>query len=272
MVVSRSKELSYPSAVYTAATLDQLLDRTFALFANNASNQVSVTGSMKYLYFFFTLFYDEAEDQLIFRELPVLDYTSFYEALSSYGSDNPDSGNLKARSTIPVTAALGTAVAAPAALLASLGLAEIIQNCISSGINYTAKKKGIIFQVLARGDRKLSIHPGTGDAQKNRVELSSQGDDQTNSAVKMVADQLKLSVKGSSKSSITASSGKTVLQCGESSVTVSSSGFEIKSGQTVMTLGTSGFDVSFNGITRMSMNADTAKFNDQNQEQQVLQA
>ena len=39
-----------------------------------------------------------------------------------------------------------------------------------------------------------------------------------------------------------------------------------------MTLGTSGFDVSFNGITRMSMNADTAKFNDQNQEQQVLQA
>ena len=272
MVVSRSKELSYPSAVYTAATLDHLLDRTFALFANNASNQVSVTGSMKYLYFFFTLFYDEAEDQLIFRELPVLDYTSFYEALSSYGSDNPDSGNLKARSTIPVTAALGTAVAAPAALLASLGLAEIIQNCISSGINYTAKKKGIIFQVLARGDRKLSIHSGTGDAQKNRVELSSQGGDQTNSAVKMVADQLKLSVKGSSKSSITASSGKTVLQCGESSVTVSSSGFEIKSGQTVMTLGTSGFDVSFNGITRMSMNADTAKFNDQNQEQQVLQA
>ena len=211
MTVSRTVVKTEPSVNSSSGKLEDLLNKTFVLYANNATSQVSAFEPLEYIYFFFRVFYDETHDQFIIKELPIVNYASFYNALSAYKQDNSASDDeLKANSSIPLTAALGVAAAAPVALLAALGLTEIIQNCTSSGINYTAQKRSIIFQIISAKDKKMKIAPGdTGT--KNIIELTGPQND--GSEVSMISDKITLSSAEGSKPSIEITGDKTTIKC-----------------------------------------------------------
>ena len=133
MTVARTLVKSEPTFKLSSKKLEELLNKTFVLYANNANSHVSPLEPLEYIYFFFRVFYDETHDQFIIKELPIVNYVSFYDALDSYKQDNSGSlDDFKVKKSLPMATALGAAAVAPLAVLAALGTAEIIQNCTSS--------------------------------------------------------------------------------------------------------------------------------------------
>ena len=261
MTVSRTVVKTEPSVNSSSGKLEDLLNKTFVLYANNATSQVSAFEPLEYIYFFFRVFYDETHDQFIIKELPIVNYASFYNALSAYKQDNSASDDeLKANSSIPLTAALGVAAAAPVALLAALGLTEIIQNCTSSGINYTAQKRSIIFQIISAKDKKMKIAPGdTGT--KNIIELTGPQND--GSEVSMISDKITLSSAEGSKPSIEITGDKTTIKCKNSTMVIKKDDIEMSVKKTKFKLSTNGgISISFNGMENTTITKDTATFKD----------
>ena len=261
MTVSRTVVNTEPSVNSSSEKLEDLLNKTFVLYANNATSQVSAFEPLEYIYFFFRVFYDETHDQFIIKELPIVNYASFYNALSAYKQDNSASDDeLKANSSIPLTAALGVAAAAPVALLAALGLTEIIQNCTSSGINYTAQKRSIIFQIISAKDKKMKIAPGdTGT--KNIIELTGPQND--GSEVSMISDKITLSSAEGSKPSIEITGDKTMIKCKNSTMVIKKDDIEMSVKNTKFKLSTNGgISISFNGMENTTITKDTATFKD----------
>ena len=261
MTVSRTVVNTEPSVNSSSEKLEDLLNKTFVLYANNATSQVSAFEPLEYIYFFFRVFYDETHDQFIIKELPIVNYASFYNALSAYKQDNSASDDeLKANSSIPLTAALGVAAAAPVALLAALGLTEIIQNCTSSGINYTAQKRSIIFQIISAKDKKMKIAPGdTGT--KNIIELTGPQND--GSEVSMISDKITLSSAEGSKPSIEITGDKTTIKCKKSTMVIKKDDIEMSVKNTKFKLSTNGgISISFNGMENTTITKDTATFKD----------
>ena len=261
MTVSRTVVKTEPSVNSSSGKLEDLLNKTFVLYANNATSQVSAFEPLEYIYFFFRVFYDETHDQFIIKELPIVNYASFYNALSAYKQDNSASDDeLKANSSIPLTAALGVAAAAPVALLAALGLTEIIQNCTSSGINYTAQKRSIIFQIISAKDKKMKIAPGdTGT--KNIIELTGPQND--GSEVSMISDKITLSSAEGSKPSIEITGDKTMIKCKNSTMVIKKDDIEMSVKNTKFKLSTNGgISISFNGMENTTITKDTATFKD----------
>ena len=261
MTVSRTVVKTDPSVNSSSGKLEDLLNKTFVLYANNATSQVSAFEPLEYIYFFFRVFYDETHDQFIIKELPIVNYASFYNALSAYKQDNSASDDeLKANSSIPLTAALGVAAAAPVALLAALGLTEIIQNCTSSGINYTAQKRSIIFQIISAKDKKMKIAPGdTGT--KNIIELTGPQND--GSEVSMISDKITLSSAEGSKPSIEITGDKTMIKCKNSTMVIKKDDIEMSVKNTKFKLSTNGgISISFNGMENTTITKDTATFKD----------
>ena len=261
MTVSRTVVNTEPSVNSSSEKLEDLLNKTFVLYANNATSQVSAFEPLEYIYFFFRVFYDETHDQFIIKELPIVNYASFYNALSAYKQDNSASDDeLKANSSIPLTAALGVAAAAPVALLAALGLTEIIQNCTSSGINYTAQKRSIIFQIISAKDKKMKIAPGdTGT--KNIIELTGPQND--GSEVSMISDKITLSSAEGSKPSIEITGDKTTIKCKKSTMVIKKDDIEMSVKKTKFKLSTNGgISISFNGMENTTITKDTATFKD----------
>ena len=261
MTVSRTVVKTDPSVNSSSGKLEDLLNKTFVLYANNATSQVSAFEPLEYIYFFFRVFYDETHDQFIIKELPIVNYASFYNALSAYKQDNSASDDeLKANSSIPLTAALGVAAAAPVALLAALGLTEIIQNCTSSGINYTAQKRSIIFQIISAKDKKMKIAPGdTGT--KNIIELTGPQND--GSEVSMISDKITLSSAEGSKPSIEITGDKTMIKCKNSTMVIKKDDIEMSVKNTKFKLSSNGgISISFNGMENTTITKDTATFKD----------
>ena len=261
MTVSRTVVKTEPSVNSSSGKLEDLLNKTFVLYANNATSQVSAFEPLEYIYFFFRVFYDETHDQFIIKELPIVNYASFYNALSAYKQDNSASDDeLKANSSIPLTAALGVAAAAPVALLAALGLTEIIQNCTSSGINYTAQKRSIIFQIISAKDKKMKIAPGdTGT--KNIIELTGPQND--GSEVSMISDKITLSSAEGSKPSIEITGDKTTIKCKKSTMVIKKDDIEMSVKNTKFKLSSNGgISISFNGMENTTITKDTATFKD----------
>ena len=261
MTVSRTVVKTEPSVNSSSGKLEDLLNKTFVLYANNATSQVSAFEPLEYIYFFFRVFYDETHDQFIIKELPIVNYASFYNALSAYKQDNSASDDeLKANSSIPLTAALGVAAAAPVALLAALGLTEIIQNCTSSGINYTAQKRSIIFQIISAKDKKMKIAPGdTGT--KNIIELTGPQND--GSEVSMISDKITLSSAEGSKPSIEITGDKTTIKCKNSTMVIKKDNIEMSVKNTKFKLSSNGgISISFNGMENTTITKDTATFKD----------
>ena len=261
MTVSRTVVKTEPSVNSSSGKLEDLLNKTFVLYANNATSQVSAFEPLEYIYFFFRVFYDETHDQFIIKELPIVNYASFYNALSAYKQDNSASDDeLKANSSIPLTAALGVAAAAPVALLAALGLTEIIQNCTSSGINYTAQKRSIIFQIISAKDKKMKIAPGdTGT--KNIIELTGPQND--GSEVSMISDKITLSSAEGSKPSIEITGDKTTIKCKNSTMVIKKDDIEMSVKNTKFKLSSNGgISISFNGMENTTITKDTATFKD----------
>ena len=261
MTVSRTVVKTDPSVNSSSGKLEDLLNKTFVLYANNATSQVSAFEPLEYIYFFFRVFYDETHDQFIIKELPIVNYASFYNALSAYKQDNSASDDeLKANSSIPLTAALGVAAAAPVALLAALGLTEIIQNCTSSGINYTAQKRSIIFQIISAKDKKMKIAPGA-TGTKNIIELTGPQND--GSEVSMISDKITLSSAEGSKPSIEITGDKTMIKCKNSTMVIKKDDIEMSVKNTKFKLSTNGgISISFNGMENTTITKDTATFKD----------
>ena len=261
MTVSRTVVNTEPSVNSSSEKLEDLLNKTFVLYANNATSQVSAFEPLEYIYFFFRVFYDETHDQFIIKELPIVNYASFYNALSAYKQDNSASDDeLKANSSIPLTAALGVAAAAPVALLAALGLTEIIQNCTSSGINYTAQKRSIIFQIISAKDKKMKIAPGA-TGTKNIIELTGPQND--GSEVSMISDKITLSSAEGSKPSIEITGDKTTIKCKNSTMVIKKDNIEMSVKNTKFKLSTNGgISISFNGMENTTITKDTATFKD----------
>ena len=261
MTVSRTVVKTDPSVNSSSGKLEDLLNKTFVLYANNATSQVSAFEPLEYIYFFFRVFYDETHDQFIIKELPIVNYASFYNALSAYKQDNSASDDeLKANSSIPLTAALGVAAAAPVALLAALGLTEIIQNCTSSGINYTAQKRSIIFQIISAKDKKMKIAPGA-TGTKNIIELTGPQND--GSEVSMISDKITLSSAEGSKPSIEITGDKTTIKCKKSTMVIKKDDIEMSVKNTKFKLSTNGgISISFNGMENTTITKDTATFKD----------
>jgi hypothetical protein len=261
MTVSRTVVKTEPSVNSSSEKLEDLLNKTFVLYANNATSQVSAFEPLEYIYFFFRVFYDETHDQFIIKELPIVNYASFYNALSAYKQDNSASDDeLKANSSIPLTAALGVAAAAPVALLAALGLTEIIQNCTSSGINYTAQKRSIIFQIISAKDKKMKIAPGA-TGTKNIIELTGPQND--GSEVSMISDKITLSSAEGSKPSIEITGNKTTIKCKKSTMVIKKDDIEMSVKNTKFKLSSNGgISISFNGMENTTITKDTATFKD----------
>ena len=261
MTVSRTVVNTEPSVNSSSEKLEDLLNKTFVLYANNATSQVSAFEPLEYIYFFFRVFYDETHDQFIIKELPIVNYASFYNALSAYKQDNSASDDeLKANSSIPLTAALGVAAAAPVALLAALGLTEIIQNCTSSGINYTAQKRSIIFQIISAKDKKMKIAPGA-TGTKNIIELTGPQND--GSEVSMISDKITLSSAEGSKPSIEITGDKTTIKCKKSTMVIKKDDIEMSVKNTKFKLSSNGgISISFNGMENTTITKDTATFKD----------
>ena len=261
MTVSRTVVNTEPSVNSSSEKLEDLLNKTFVLYANNATSQVSAFEPLEYIYFFFRVFYDETHDQFIIKELPIVNYASFYNALSAYKQDNSASDDeLKANSSIPLTAALGVAAAAPVALLAALGLTEIIQNCTSSGINYTAQKRSIIFQIISAKDKKMKIAPGA-TGTKNIIELTGPQND--GSEVSMISDKITLSSAEGSKPSIEITGDKTMIKCKNSTMVIKKDDIEMSVKNTKFKLSSNGgISISFNGMENTTITKDTATFKD----------
>ena len=261
MTVSRTVVNTEPSVNSSSGKLEDLLNKTFVLYANNATSQVSAFEPLEYIYFFFRVFYDETHDQFIIKELPIVNYASFYNALSAYKQDNSASDDeLKANSSIPLTAALGVAAAAPVALLAALGLTEIIQNCTSSGINYTAQKRSIIFQIISAKDKKMKIAPGA-TGTKNIIELTGPQND--GSEVSMISDKITLSSAEGSKPSIEITGDKTTIKCKKSTMVIKKDDIEMSVKNTKFKLSSNGgISISFNGMENTTITKDTATFKD----------
>ena len=261
MTVSRTVVNTEPSVNSSSEKLEDLLNKTFVLYANNATSQVSAFEPLEYIYFFFRVFYDETHDQFIIKELPIVNYASFYNALSAYKQANSASDDeLKANSSIPLTAALGVAAAAPVALLAALGLTEIIQNCTSSGINYTAQKRSIIFQIISAKDKKMKIAPGA-TGTKNIIELTGPQND--GSEVSMISDKITLSSAEGSKPSIEITGDKTTIKCKKSTMVIKKDDIEMSVKNTKFKLSSNGgISISFNGMENTTITKDTATFKD----------
>ena len=270
MTVARTLVKSEPTFKLSSKKLEELLNKTFVLYANNANSHVSPLEPLEYIYFFFRVFYDETHDQFIIKELPIVNYVSFYNALDSYKQDNSGSlDDFKVKKSLPMATALGAAAVAPLAVLAALGTAEIIQNCTSSGINYTGKKRSIIFQIISDKNKKMTVAPSA-TGTKNIIELTGPQND--GSEVSMISDKITLSSAEGNKPSIEITGNQTTIKCGKSSMVIKKDNIELTVKKTKMKLSSGGLSISFNGRETAKITKDNAVFQDSSGTRQQLNA
>ena len=270
MTVARTLVKSEPTFKLSSKKLEELLNKTFVLYANNAYSQVSPLEPLEYIYFFFRVFYDETHDQFIIKELPIVNYVSFYNALDSYKQDNSGSlDDFKVKKSLPMATALGAAAVAPLAVLAALGTAEIIQNCTSSGINYTGKKRSIIFQIISDKNKKMTVAPSA-TGTKNIIELTGPQND--GSEVSMISDKITLSSAEGNKPSIEITGNQTTIKCGKSSMVIKKDNIELTVKKAKMKLSSGGLSISFNGRETAKITKDNAVFQDSSGTRQQLNA
>ena len=270
MTVARTLVKSEPTFKLSSKKLEELLNKTFVLYANNANSHVSPLEPLEYIYFFFRVFYDETHDQFIIKELPIVNYVSFYDALDSYKQDNSGSlDDFKVKKSLPMATALGAAAVAPLAVLAALGTAEIIQNCTSSGINYTGKKRSIIFQIISDKNKKMTVAPSA-TGTKNIIELTGPQND--GSEVSMISDKITLSSAEGNKPSIEITGNQTTIKCGKSSMVIKKDNIELTVKKTKMKLSSGGLSISFNGRETAKITKDNAVFQDSSGTRQQLNA
>ena len=270
MTVARTLVKSEPTFKLSSKKLEELLNKTFVLYANNAYSQVSPLEPLEYIYFFFRVFYDETHDQFIIKELPIVNYVSFYDALDSYKQDNSGSlDDFKVKKSLPMATALGAAAVAPLAVLAALGTAEIIQNCTSSGINYTGKKRSIIFQIISDKNKKMTVAPSA-TGTKNIIELTGPQND--GSEVSMISDKITLSSAEGNKPSIEITGNQTTIKCGKSSMVIKKDNIELTVKKAKMKLSSGGLSISFNGRETAKITKDNAVFQDSSGTRQQLNA
>ena len=270
MTVARTLVKSEPTFKLSSKKLEELLNKTFVLYANNANSHVSPLEPLEYIYFFFRVFYDETHDQFIIKELPIVNYVSFYDALDSYKQDNSGSlDDFKVKKSLPMATALGAAAVAPLAVLAALGTAEIIQNCTSSGINYTGKKRSIIFQIISDKNKKMTVAPSA-TGTKNIIELTGPQND--GSEVSMISDKITLSSAEGNKPSIEITGNQTTIKCGKSSMVIKKDNIELTVKKAKMKLSSGGLSISFNGRETAKITKDNAVFQDSSGTRQQLNA
>lgn len=257
MAVSRATVYERAGLTYNASSLDQLLNRTFVIYANNSAKGVSAFEPLTYVYFFFRIIYDEIYDQLIIKELPIVNYAAFYEAMSSVQSDPDLSKLVKPGKRTPLNIAMGANAALPLAAAATIGLTSLVSALAGeTGINYTAKKKSILYHVITNNmdNKKLTIKPvETGSS--NLIEIA-------HSAVTLISDAIEFKTTAENGPVMKISNNKTEFSCGDSSLKMTDAGCTVKVKDTCVKINSDGLTVTIGNAVALSLNSSRAEFSD----------
>lgn len=261
MIVSRSINYEKPGITFKSDTMSDFQNAMFMIYANNANRDLglkefSEVREITYKYFFFRIVYDNSTRKLIVIEPVITDYNSFYNTFAEAGNEkNNPSGK---ENQVPIAAGMAAAAAAPLALAAGIGLAELIKwGANSEGINYTAKSESVLFHVLNK-DKALTIAPAAGIA-NDMIQLKNQNG---SSSVKMISSAIELCIKQNNKTAVHISGNGINLKCGNSLVEATSDSIKLEVGKSSAVLTSDKLSINVNGKKDVIMITDTkAVFN-----------
>ncbi|MCR4554697.1 MAG: hypothetical protein K5752_07240 [Succinivibrionaceae bacterium] len=261
MIVSRSINYEKPGITFKSDTMSDFQNAMFMIYANNANRDLglkefSEVREITYKYFFFRIVYDNSTRKLIVIEPVITDYNSFYNTFAEAGNEkNNPSGK---ENQVPIAAGMAVAAAAPLALAAGIGLAELIKwGANSEGINYTAKSESVLFHVLNK-DKALTIAPAAGIA-NDMIQLKNQNG---SSSVEMISSAIELCIKQNNKTAVHISGNGINLKCGNSLVEATSDSIKLEVGKSSAVLTSDKLSINVNGKKDVIMITDTkAVFN-----------
>lgn len=261
MIVSRSINYEKPGITFKSDTMSDFQNAMFMIYANNANRDLglkefSEVREITYKYFFFRIVYDNSTRKLIVIEPVITDYNSFYNTFAEAGNEkNNPSGK---ENQVPIAAGMAAAAAAPLALAAGIGLAELIKwGANSEGINYTAKSESVLFHVLNK-NKALTIAPAAGIA-NDMIQLKNQNG---SSSVKMISSAIELCIKQNNKTAVHISGNGINLKCGNSLVEATSDSIKLEVGKSSAVLTSDKLSINVNGKKDVIMITDTkAVFN-----------
>ena len=246
MIVSRSINYEKPGITIESDSMSDFQNAMFMIYANNANRDLGLKEFSKvreiiYKYFFFRIVYDNSTGKLVVIEPVITDYNSFYNTFTEAKNEkNNPSGK---ENQVPIATGMAVAAAAPLALAAGIGLAELIKwGANSKGINYTAESKSVLFHVL-NSNKALTIAPATVTT-NDMIQLKNQNG---TSSVTMISNAIELCIKQNNKSAVHISGNDVNLKCGNSLVESTSDSIKLEVGNNSAVLTSDKLSINING-------------------------
>lgn len=246
MIVSRSINYEKPGITIESDSMSDFQNAMFMIYANNANRDLGLKEFSKvreiiYKYFFFKIVYDNSTGKLVVIEPVITDYNSFYNTFTEAKNEkNNPSGK---ENQVPIATGMAVAAAAPLALAAGIGLAELIKwGANSKGINYTAESKSVLFHVL-NSNKALTIAPATVTT-NDMIQLKNQNG---TSSVTMISNAIELCIKQNNKSAVHISGNDVNLKCGNSLVESTSDSIKLEVGNNSAVLTSDKLSINING-------------------------
>ena len=246
MIVSRSINYEKPGITIESDSMSDFQNAMFMIYANNANRDLGLKEFSKvreiiYKYFFFKIVYDNSTGKLVVIEPVITDYNSFYNTFTEAKNEkNNPSGK---ENQVPIAAGMAAAAAAPLALAAGIGLAELIKwGANSKGINYTAESQSVLFHVL-NSNKTLTIAPAT-VITNDMIQLKKQNG---TTSVTMISNTIELCIKQNNKSAVHISGNDVNLKCGNSLVESTSDSIKLEVGNNSAVLTSDKLSINING-------------------------